>query len=892
MSGQDNDRGRTPISDAPAVSKVRAAWLRSGAPSGLRSPANPSVRRSAPSGLRSGAPSGNKPSRFRWIRRLFAVAFTLLLLAGVAGGLFAWQTYERYTADLPTLDGLRHYAPRVMSRVYAGDSRLIAELATERRIFVPISAIPDQVKQAFLSAEDQKFWSHRGVDPVAIARAGWFDLMQYGRGRRPIGASTITQQVAKNMLLGNEVSIARKVKELILAVRIDQSMSKEHVLELYLNEIYLGLQSYGVAAAAQAYFNKGLDELNLPEAAFLAALPKAPNNYNPFRFADAAKARRDWVLDRMADDHAISAAEASEAKATPIRPAAFRRPETIVGAEWFGEEVRRQMIEQFGADATTQGGYVIRTSLDPVLQSAADRALRHGLLSYDRVRGGWRGAVAHLDGGPGLKLGWSGRLAATPRPPGMLAEWTLAVVLETANEEAKLGWLDQTANAAPRTSPMLLADAAWARPAQANGLGPVPRRMTDVLQVGDVVMTEFAGTGAAQAPGAAQTPGAAQAHSPARSDRLLLRQIPQVQGALVSLDPTTGRVLAMSGGWSFEGSQFNRATQAQRQPGSSFKPFVYLTALESGLSPSQRVLDAPYVQNLGAAGQWRPNNYGLTFNGPTPMRIALEKSLNLVTIRLAERVGMEAVAQKAIAFHVVDGMPRVLPASLGAVETTVLRQAAAYAGLAMGGREVLPSMVDAVQDRDGKVIWRTNGLECAGCGNPGRPPGVVDTRKQVADPASTFQLITMMQGVVSRGSGVPAGAGLHRAIAGKTGTSQDFNDAWFVGFTPDLVTAVWVGFDDNTSLGEKETGGAISAPIWHDYMAAALKSRPSLVFRMPDGVKMAGWDSGSGRVTDAWKPDQTPGATQGVIGGGDSSSGMTASGGPGLGIDSGVGGLY
>ena len=851
MSGQDEDRRRTPAPGAPMVSKVGAAWQRGGPASVPKRP------------------------RFRWLRRMFAAVFTVFVLAGVAGGLFAWKTYERYAADLPTLDGLRHYEPRVMSRVYAGDSRLIAELATERRIFVPISAIPDMVKQAFLSAEDQKFWSHRGVDPMAIARAGWFDLMQYGHGRRPIGASTITQQVAKNMLLGNEVSVARKVKELILAVRIDQSMSKEHVLELYLNEIYLGLQSYGVAAAAQAYFNKGLDELTLPEAAFLAVLPKAPNNYNPFRFPDAAKARRDWVLDRMTDDRAITVEQASEAKATPIQPAAFHRPETITGAEWFGEEVRRQMIEQFGADKTTQGGYSIRTSLDPVLQTAADQALRHGLLAYDRARGGWRGAVAHLDGGPGLRVNWSSRLAALPKPPGMMPEWTLAVVLESTDGEAKLGWLDHAASNVPRTSSMALSDIAWARPAQSNGLGPVPRHMSDVVQVGDVVMTEFAGP-----------------RGQPKSDHMMLRQIPQVQGALVSLDPATGRVLAMSGGWSFEGSQFNRATQAQRQPGSSFKPFVYLTALETGLSPSQRVLDAPFVQNLGAQGIWKPNNYLMTFNGPTPMRIALERSLNLVTVRLAEKVGMEAVAQNAMAFHVVDGMPRVLPAALGAVETTVLRQAAAYAGLAMGGREVFPSMVDTVQDRDGRVIWRTSGLQCSGCSEPGRPPTILDARKQIADPASTFQLITMMQGVVTRGSGVAAGAGLKRAIAGKTGTSQDFNDAWFVGFTPDLVTAVWVGFDDNTSLGEKETGGSIAAPIWHDYMAAALKTRPSLAFRMPDGVKMAAWDSGSGRITDAWKPDQIPGATQGTIGGGDNSSGMTASSGPGLGVDSGVGGLY
>ncbi len=829
-------------------------------------------------------PRPKRQRRFGVLRKLFAAGLGLTLLGGVGVAAYGWHTYERYAADLPTLDGLRDYQPRVMSRIYAGDDRLVAELATERRIFVPVAAIPDMVKQAFISAEDQKFWSHRGVDPVAIARAAWTDVQQYGQGRRPIGASTITQQVAKNMLLGNEVSVARKVKELILALRIDQSMTKEKVLELYLNEIYLGLSSYGVAAAAQAYFDKSLDELTLPEAAFLGALPKAPNNYNPFRYPDAAKGRRDWVLDRMADDGAITQAQANEAKATPIHPAAYRRPDTVPGSEWFGEEVRRQMVERFGADATTQGGYVIRTSLDPVLQTAADEALRKGLLAYDRARGGWRGPVAKLEGGPAWKQGWSAPLQAVARPPGMLPEWKLALVLDATAAEAKLGWIERAADQSAgvsRVQALRLSDVGWARPVRGNGLGPAPRRMSDVVQVGDVVMVE------------PQAAAAAQGRAAAQPERLALRQIPQVQGALVSLDPATGRVLAMSGGWSFNTSQFNRATQAQRQPGSSFKPIVYLTALEAGFSPSQRVLDAPFVQNLGQAGQWRPNNYGLNFIGPVPMRIALEKSLNLVTVRLAERVGMEAVAQNAIAFHVVDGMPKVLPASLGAVETTVLRQASAYAGLAMNGREVLPSLVDVVQDRQGNVVWHASGLECQGCADPSKPPSLIDARRQVADPQSTFQLVTMMQGVVSRGTGAAAGAGLGHPAAGKTGTSQDFNDAWFVGFTADLVTAVWIGNDDNTSLGDKETGGSVAAPIWHDYMAAALKSRPALAFPMPDGMTMAAWDSGYGRVTDAFKPGQDPGSSQGTIGGGETQGNdVAATTTSGVGIDSGVGGLY
>jgi penicillin-binding protein 1A len=833
--------------------------------------------------------------------------FGVMLFVGLGVAAYGWHTYERYSEDLPTLDSLRNYQPRVMSRMYAGDDRLIAELATERRIFMPVTAIPDIVKNAFISAEDQKFWTHKGVDPLAIIRAGLTDVMNYGQGRRPIGASTITQQVAKNMLLGNEVSVSRKIKEMILALRIDQSLSKDKVLELYLNEIYLGLQSYGVAAAAQAYFNKSLDELTIPEAAFLAALPKAPNNYNPFRFPEAAKARRDWVLDRMAETHAITADQAAQAKATPIVPAAFRRPETVPGSEWFAEEVRRQMVDRFGADATTQGGYIIRTSLDPTLQAAADSALRKGLMAYDRSRGGWRGPVTHLDPAP-MRQGWNTALAALPRPPGMLTDWRLAVVLDATAEEAKVGWLDRSigqngngpsaggqASPAQKTGMIYMSDTTWARPVRATGLGPTPRRMSEVLQAGDVVMVEpQAATPEPPKPGAGKV---ALRETVARPDRVVLRQIPVVQGAIVSLDPVTGRVLAMSGGWSADGSQFNRATQAQRQPGSSFKPMVYLTAMEAGLSPTQRVLDAPFVENLGAQGQWRPQNDDLSFSGPVPLRIALERSLNLVTVRLADKLGMDSIAQNAIAFHVVDSMPKVLPAALGAVETTVLRQASAYAGLAMGGREVLPSLVDSVQNSEGQVIWHATGISCQGCSDPSKPPMLIDNRRQIADPQSTFQVVQMMQGVVRSpgGTGTGLANGFPQVIAGKTGTSQDFNDAWFVGFTADLVTAVWIGKDDNTSLGDKEFGATVAGPVWHDFMAVALKNRPVLQFRVPEGIKLSTWDGGGNRI-DAFKPDQVPGGSQGVIGGGETSpddvASSAAGAGPGVGIDSGMGGLY
>ena len=843
-------------------------------------------------------PEKRKRNRFvRVLRGVFGAFLGLIILLGVFGAAGAWIAYQRFSENLPDLNRVKQYQPPVMSRVYAGDARLLTELAAERRIFVPVSAIPNVVRQAFISAEDQSFWTHHGVDPLAIARAAVFNFTHMSEGRRPIGASTITQQVAKNMLLGGEVSLSRKAREAILAVRIEEALPKERILELYLNEIYLGLGSYGVAAAAQTYFNKSLDELTLPEAAFLAALPKAPNNYNPFRYADAARVRRDWVVDRMADDHAITPAQAAAAKADPIAPSEFRRPPPIPAADWFAEEVRRQLIARFGQDNATQGGLVVRTSLDPVLQLAAEKSLRDGLMAYDRKRGGWRGPVTRFEAGASLDRDWMTLLAAVARPPGMLPNWKLAAVITAGDGEAKLGWLEPAAAAAtmplPRTGSLGLPDVAWARPLNEGTLGPVPRRVSDVLRPGDVVMIEPPAADVAAAPAQparGRTP-------PLPAARAVLRQIPLVQGALVSLEPVTGRVLAMVGGWSFEQSQFNRATQAQRQPGSSFKPMVYLTALEHGISPSQRFLDAPIVIDT-AAGRWRPGNYEGTFSGPVPLRIALEQSLNLVTLRVAQAVGMQAVADTAIAFHMADSMPRVLPAALGAVDTTVLRESGAYASLAAGGQEVIPSLIDSVQDRDGTVVWRGTSQACDDCASPAVPPAITDLRKQIADPASVFQLVTMMQGVVRRGTGTAAGKGLNRAIAGKTGTSQDFVDAWFSGFTPDLATSVWVGFDNPASLGNNETGGSLAAPIWHDFMAVALEGRPVLTFQMPPGLTMATWTAG---VTDAFKPGQVPGASDGTIG---TFGGMTAGGGTGAGggdtgpaavhggVDSSMGGLY
>ena len=834
-----------------------------------------------------------KRSRFlAVVRGTFAVITIVGFVAAGGVAVVGYTVYEEYASDLPSLDGLRTYQPPVVSRIYAGDDRLIAELAQERRIFVPFSAIPDIVKKAFISAEDKSFYQHKGVDPLAIARAAITDLQRLGASRRPVGASTITQQVARNMLLGsNDVSFKRKVKEALLALRLERVLTKERILELYLNQIYLGQGSYGVAAAAQAYFNKPLDQLTVAQAAMLAALPKSPTNYNPFREPDAAHARRDWVIDRMVETGAITADQGRAAHAEDLGPDAYERPKTIAGADWFANDVRRQLIERFGQDQALQGGLVVHTSLDPNLQHEADESLRHGLMAYDHSHGGWRGPAGHLGADIGPHMDWAARLADAKAPAGMLPTWRLAVVLDESGAQARIGWLDDRAGGEspqPTVSTLHLSDVGWSHLAKADGefTGTI-RRMADVAAQGDLVMIE-------RVDGEGRT----------ATERVVLRQIPAVEGALVSLDPQTGRVLAMSGGWNGEASQFNRATQAQRQPGSSFKPFVYLTAMEKGVSPSARFLDEPFV-----LGDWRPNNYEMNFGGPTPLHVALEESLNLVTVRVAAHVGMDAVAKTAIFYHLVDSMPRVLPASLGAVETTVLREAGAYAAFAEGGRQVLPSLIDSVQDRTGAIIWRPPGLVLAAA-DPSQPPALYDPRQQGADPASAIQMVKMMEGVMLNGTGAPVAHGIDRPVAGKTGTSQDFNDAWFAGFTPDLVTVVWVGYDNPQTLGDKQTGAVVAGPIWRNFMDAALKGVPPHDFRVPDGVTLDRWSCGAHTCVDAFKPDQTPG--DGGVGGADATGSTGAVSmmdavpssqpdgaapspppqGSGTGVDSGVGGLY
>lgn len=739
--------------------------------------------------------------RFLWYGFLALFSLGMLgLVAGIGGAVYAISYFGR---DLPDYTALKNYDPPIVTRVYAGDGRLLTEFATEKRVFTPIDIIPDIVKNAFIAAEDKNFYHHDGVDYIAIGRAMVSNLKNAGSGKRPEGASTITQQVAKNFLLSNEVSYKRKIREAILAFRMERAMSKEHLLELYLNEIYLGDGAYGVAAAALNYFNKSLEELSIAEAAFLGALPKAPNNYDPVQHHDAALERRNWVIGRLAADGYITQAQAEEAQKTPLT---VERSNTLnpIPAPYVAEEVRRELIEKFGDKSLYGGGLVVRTSLDPRLQEIAVRALRDGLVAYDK-RHGWRGPVTHFK----ETSSWQKQLRDFPSPVGMPAEWRLAVVLQAGSGDASIGFADGKQAKIP------LSYLTWAKP----GLSAV----RDLLRPGDVIM-------AAQAVEDGKTVWA-------------MRQIPAVNGAIVALDPHTGRVLAMQGGWSYEQSEFNRATQATRQPGSSFKPFVYLTALDKGFTPATLILDAPVVIDQGPGlPPWKPSNYTGEYFGPTPLRVGIEKSRNLMTVRLADFVGMDQVAETVQKFGIMDHLDTHLANCLGSGETTLLRMATGYAQFVNGGKKITPSFIDRIQDRRGATVFRHDGRTCAGCGplvkweDGANPPDIPDTREQIADPRHAYQIVSMLEGVVQRGTGVRIKA-LKRPIAGKTGTTNDSKDTWFIGFSPDLVVGVFVGFDEPKPMGKKETGSSVAVPVFKDFMEEALKNTPAIPFRVPPGIR-------------------------------------------------------
>ncbi|SMF67274.1 penicillin-binding protein 1A [Tistlia consotensis] len=780
------------------------------------------------------------------MRRLRKFVFWMLglgLFGALVGGAGLVYVLWHYGRDLPDYKALANYDPAMVTRVHAGDGELLAEYATENRVFVPLSAIPKEVIGAFLSAEDKTFYEHPGVDPMGILNAMIINLRHIGTDRRPVGASTITQQVAKNFLLTNQVSLERKVKEAILAFRIEQTYSKNRILELYLNEIYLGFGSYGVASAALNYFDKSLSELTLAEAAFLGALPKAPNNYNPMAHYEAALDRRNWVIGRMLEDGRITKAQADEARKEPLVVHRHRSTDTADG-HYFSEDVRRQLVDLFGEHELYEGGLSVSTSLNPTMQEEADQALRQGLVDYDR-RHGWRGALKHLD--LSADGHWQALLKQQERPDGA-GDWSLALVLEVGKEAATIGLPDGSQGRIP------MSELKWARATLPDQrFGVTPSRPSDVLSAGDLVLVSPVEPG---------KEGEAASRDKKPAGVYGLRQIPNVNGALVALDPHTGRVLAMAGGFSYGRSEFNRATQAQRQTGSAFKPFVYLTAMDNGFTPASIVLDGPFVIDQGPGlGKWRPANYENDFLGPTPLRIGLEKSRNLMTIRLAQAIGMDKILDYAMRFGVFARRPEpVLSLALGAGETTLLRLTSAYAELVNGGKQIEPSLIDRVQSKTGETVWRHDKRQCPSCDEPftgQRPPKLPDNRKQLVDPISAYQVVSMLQGVVDRGTG----AGLRQVgitLGGKTGTTNEYQDAWFVGFSPDLAIGVYVGFDQPRTLGRHETGAHAALPIWRYFAKAVFKGKPDIPFRRPDGVSLVRIVHDTGRPAG-------PGDTRGVI---------------------------
>lgn len=775
--------------------------------------------------------------------------FLVTLFLGLAGFTAILWVFWKWGQDLPPYHQLSRYEPPVATRVHAGNGALLAEFATQKRLFVPVKAMPPQLVHAFLSAEDKSFYQHPGVDPIALARAVVTNIAAMGTGRRPIGASTITQQVAKNFLLTNELSFDRKIKEAILAIRMERAFSKEQILALYLNEIYLGYGSYGVAAAALNYFDKALDKLDLHEMAYLAALPKAPSNYHPMRKTKAAIGRRNWVLKQMQENGYITTTEAADAQA---RPLGIRPPSGFdeVSAPYFTEEIRRLLVDRFGSDTLYGGGLSVRSTLDSVLQKKAERALREGLEALDR-RQGWRGPLGRIDQAAELDA--------------QLAEYTkalpdlryAALVTEVSDDRARIYVNGQAA-----TIPFELAK--WAYPPRrADGVRQAPlTSLKEALAIDDIVIVQ---------PPAEAKDLLKEGYQP-QPGEFALGQRPDVEGAIVVLDPHTGRMLSLVGGYDYRVSEFNRATQARRQPGSAFKPFVYLAALDKGYSPTTRILDAPLAVDQGQGKpKWKPANYTKQFYGPSIMRVGIEKSRNLMTARLAMAIGMPTVQEYAARFGIDKEMPPYLSMSLGAGETTLLQLTAAYGQLVNGGRKVEVSLIDRIQDRYGHTILRHDLRDCQACGAPdgwqNQPvPALAETREQLTDPASAYQMVSMLEGVVTRGTGRRiADSGL--VLAGKTGTTNDNTNAWFIGFSPDLVVGVYVGYDVPRPLGKSETGSTAAVPIFKDFMMDALAQAPVIPFRRPGGISLVPVHAETGErvrhddkmaVLEVFKPGQRP----------------------------------
>ncbi|MCB1342476.1 MAG: PBP1A family penicillin-binding protein [Pseudooceanicola sp.] len=773
----------------------------------------------------------------RFVLSFFGAIFTTITLGIVMVAVGIGGVFWMYLRDLPSHESLAQYKPPTISRIYSGEGHLIDEFAQERRLFVPAEEIPTLVKQAFISAEDKNFYTHKGYDLRSIAAAGIEAVRSRGKSVR--GASTITQQVMKNFLLSGDRKIERKIKEIILASRIEETLSKEQILELYLNEIFLGQNSYGVAAAAQTYFNKTLGELAPHEAAMLAAMPQAPSEYHPVRAKERVTERRNYVLREMRENGYIDDATYEHEVAEPLRSVqngdfeGFRT--ALPPRSYFTDEIRRQLSEDspmrqqmsrqlgrdFGEGEFFTGGFSVRGTIDEDLQLVAEQALRRELESYDRGAGVWHGTGQTIEA---AKLtneeSWRAALASAsvPRDIVLDGQWYPAVVLEVTDKSARIGI--ETVDEDKDGHWIEAKDVTWARKKNKDGsLSSKAKVPGDLVDVGDVVLVR------------------AITDKEGKFVRWSLRQVSEVQGGFMAMDVNTGRVIAMQGGFSYQSSVFNRATQAMRQPGSSFKPFVYAAALDSGFSPATIVIDAPIEINT-PQGVWRPRNSSNKFYGPTPLRTGIEQSRNLMTIRLAQEVGMEVVAGYAERFGVYDTMGPFLANALGSEETTLYRMVAAYAMFANGGERVIPTLVDRVQDRYGKTIYRHDTRTCVDCASPALPSGqvprITSNRERVMDAITAYQLTSMMKGVVDRGTAAGT-VKLPVPTAGKTGTTNDARDVWFVGFTSNVVAGCYIGYDQPRPLGRGAYGASMCGPVFQEFMTQAVKQFGGGPFEVPPG---------------------------------------------------------
>ena len=785
---------------------------------------------------------------------LFA-AGTLIFLVGAAGvaGLL-WH----FSQDLPDYSQLQAYEPPVMTRIHAADGALLGEYARERRLYLPIQAVPKLVINAFLAAEDKNFYEHGGIDFTGMARAALLYVQNFGSNRRPQGASTITQQVAKNFFFSSEVSFVRKIKEALLAMRIERAYSKDKILELYLNHIYLGLGAHGIAAASLVYFDKSVNELTVAEAAYLAALPKAPAALHPVKNHDRAIERRNYVIDRLLENGWIRQVDADTARKEALVVTNRVNGGHIVAGEYFAEEVRRDIFERYGEKKLYEGGLSVRTTLDPKIQVMARKTMVAGLVNYDEAQG-WRGPVSKLD----ISGDWGVALAEV-KSLSDVAPWRMAVVLESSDQSARIGLqpvreLGGAVAKERQTGLITLEGVRWTKVAVVTTKGRTTAAVSRVLSPGDIIYVD----------------PLVSKDGAVIEGQYRLRQLPEVSGAMVAMDPWTGRVLAMVGGFSFDQSQFNRATQAYRQPGSTFKPIVYSSALDNGYTPSTMEVDAPIEIDQGqGAAVWRPENFSVgKYYGPTTLRNALKHSLNAVTVRLAQDIGMPLIGEYAKRFGVYDELPNYLSYSLGAGETTVMRMVTAYSMFANGGRRVKPTLIDRIQDRYGHTIFKHDERECRGCDAPegwkNQPePQLVDRREQVLDTMTAYQITSMLEGVVQGGTATVM-RDVGKPIAGKTGTTNDAKDLWFVGFSPDLVVGLYVGYDRPRSLGSTAQAGHTAAPIARDFMKLALAGKPATPFRVPAGIRLIRVDAKTGAragpagdghetILEAFKPGTAP----------------------------------